>query len=321
MKNRLTWRVAAVGTLACTVSLAFVGAGAARPEGARAVSGTIAADGSSTVGPYVTAAAEGFQRQNRGARVTVGISGTGGGFERFCKGETDLSNASRPIKQSEAASCRQNNIQYTPFLVANDGIAIVVNRQNTWAKCLTVEELKTIWDQGSKVNNWSEVRSGFPNVPLKLFGAGTDSGTFDFFTAAINGKERRSRSDYSATEDDNVAVRGVTGERGGMAYFGLSYYEENRGRLNLVQINGGSGCVTPNVKTVQAYQYKPLSRPLFVYVKVQSFERPVVQAFVRYMIQNEKAIAKKARYVSLTDRQLRKSRFQYNRALEIAARR
>jgi phosphate transport system substrate-binding protein len=321
MKNQFTWRVAGVSTLACIVSLAFVGAGAARSEATRAVSGTIAADGSSTVGPYVTAAAEGFQRQNRRARVTVGISGTGGGFERFCKGETDLSNASRPIKQSEAAVCRQNGVQYTPFLVANDGIAIVVNRANTWAKCLTVDELKKIWDQGSKVDSWSEVRSGFPNVPLKLFGAGTDSGTFDFFTEAINGKSRRSRSDYSATEDDNVAVRGVTGERGAMAYFGLSYYEENRSRLNLVQVNGGNGCVAPTVKTVQAYQYKPLSRPLFVYVKNESFERPVVQAFIRYMIQNEKAIATTAKFVSLTDRQLRKSRFQYNRALKIASRR
>jgi phosphate transport system substrate-binding protein len=320
MKNRFVRRLAVVGAMAGVVALAFAAAGGARPAGPAAVSGTVTADGSSTVGPYVTAAAEGFQRLNRRARVTVGISGTGGGFERFCKGETDLSNASRPIKQSEAAICRQNGVQYTPFLVANDGIAIVVNRNNTWAKCLTTDELKKIWDQGSKVNNWSDVRSGFPNVPLKLFGAGTDSGTFDFFTAAINGKERRSRSDYSATEDDNVAVRGVTGERGGMAYFGLSYYEENRSRLNLVQVNSGSGCVTPTIKTVQAYQYKPLSRPLFVYVKHESFERPVVQAFIRYIIQNERAIAKTARFVSLTDRQLRKSRHQYNQALRIASR-
>jgi phosphate transport system substrate-binding protein len=320
MKNRDVRRLAAVGTLVGVVALALAATGAARPD-QRPVSGTIDADGSSTVGPYVTAAAEGFQRRNRGARVTVGVSGTGGGFERFCKDETDLANASRPIRQTEAAVCRQNAVQYTPFLVANDGIAIVVNRQNTWAKCLTTDELKKIWDRGSKVNNWSEVRSGFPSVPLKLFGPGTDSGTFDFFTEKINGRSRQSRSDYSATEDDNVAVRGITGERGGMAYFGLSYYEENKSRLRLVQVNGGSGCVTPSIKTVQAYQYKPLSRPLFVYAKHESFEKPVVQAFIRYMIENERAIAKTARFVSLTDRQLRKSKFQYNRALKIASRR
>jgi phosphate transport system substrate-binding protein len=321
MTNGFARRLAAIGTLAGVISLTFAAAGAARADLGRAVSDTITADGSSTVGPYVTAAAEGFQRRNRGARVTVGVSGTGGGFERFCKGETDLSNASRPIRQTEAALCRQNNIQYTPFLVANDGIAIVVNQQNTWAKCLTTDELKKIWDRGSRVSNWSEVRSGFPNVPLKLFGPGTDSGTFDFFTEKINGRSRQSRSDYSATEDDNVAVRGVSGERGGMAYFGLSYYEENRSRLNLVQVNGGSGCVTPSVKTVQAFRYRPLSRPLFAYVKHASFEKPVVQAFIRYVIQNEKAIARTSRFVPLTDRQLRKSKFQYNRALEIASRR
>jgi phosphate transport system substrate-binding protein len=317
MKNRFVRQFTPVVAACGLVTLACAATAAARVEGGRQVSGTITADGSSTVGPYVTAAAEGFQRANRRARVTVGISGTGGGFERFCKGETDLSNASRPIRQTEAAVCRENGIRYTPFLVANDGIAVVVNRQNTWARCLTVDELKKIWDRGSRVNNWSEVRSGFPNVPLKLFGPGTDSGTFDFFTENINGRSRQSRSDYSATEDDNVAVRGVEGERGGMAYFGLSYYEENKNRLNLVQVNGGNGCVAPSVKTVQAFSYKPLSRPLFVYVKHESFERPVVQAFVRYIIQNERSIARKARFVSLTDRQLRKSRFQYNRALRI----
>jgi phosphate transport system substrate-binding protein len=320
MKNRFVQKVTLVAAVSGVVTLMVAATAAARVEGGRQVSGTITADGSSTVGPYVTAAAEGFQRVNRRARVTVGISGTGGGFERFCKGETDLSNASRPIRQTEAAACRENGIRYTPFLVANDGIAIVVNRQNTWARCLTADELRKIWDRGSRVNNWSEVRSGFPNVPLKLFGPGTDSGTFDFFTERINGRSRQSRSDYSATEDDNVAVRGVEGERGGMAYFGLSYYEENRNRLNLVQVNGGNGCVTPSVRTVQAFSYKPLSRPLFVYVKHESFERPVVQAFVRYMIQNERSIARKARFVSLTDRQLRKSRFQYNRALRVASR-
>ncbi len=318
MKNRFTNRFVLTAAFVACASLALAATGSARTDRGGAVSGAISADGSSTVGPYVTAGAEGFQRSNRGARVTVGISGTGGGFERFCKGETDLANASRPIKQSEAAICRQNDIAYVPFLVANDGLSIVVNRENTWATCLTVEELKKIWDQGSKVDNWQDVRQGFPNVKLSLYGAGTDSGTFDFFTERINGKSKRSRSDYSATEDDNVTVRGVAGDRGAMGYFGLSYFEENKGQLKLLEVNGGNGCTAPSIKTVQANTYKPLSRPLFVYAKRTSFRRPVVQAFVRYLITNERAIAKTSRFVALTDRQLRKSKYQYNQAIKAA---
>ncbi len=318
MKHRFTNRFVLTAAFVACASLALAATGSARTDRGGAVSGAISADGSSTVGPYVTAGAEGFQRSNRGARVTVGISGTGGGFERFCKGETDLANASRPIKQSEAAICRQNDIAYVPFLVANDGLSIVVNRENTWATCLTVEELKKIWDQGSKVDNWQDVRQGFPNVKLSLYGAGTDSGTFDFFTERINGKSKRSRSDYSATEDDNVTVRGVAGDRGAMGYFGLSYFEENKGQLKLLEVNGGNGCTAPSIKTVQANTYKPLSRPLFVYAKRTSFKRPVVQAFIRYLITNERAIAKTSRFVALTDRQLRKSKYQYNQAIKAA---
>ena len=286
--------------------------------GADALRGKITADGSSTVGPYVIAAAEKFQKLNPGVKVTVGISGTGGGFERFCKGETDLADASRPMKQSEAAICRANGITYEAFLVANDGISIVTSRQNTWVNCLTVEELKKIWNTGSNVDSWSQVRSGFPNVPLKLFGPGTDSGTFDSFTERVNGKSKASRSDYTASEDDNVLVRGVEGDRGSLGYFGYSYYLENKDKLKLISVNAGSGCVAPSVRTVQAYSYKPLSRPLFVYAKRSSFERAAVQAFIRYMITNEKAIARTAQFVSLTDRQLAKAKYQYNRALRLA---
>ena len=193
------------------------------------ISGKISADGSSTVGPYVAAAAERFERRNPGAEITVGISGTGGGFERFCRGETDLSNASRPIKQSESAKCRENGVRYIAFLVANDGLSIVVNKGVTWISCITPAELKKIWDRGSTVDNWSQVRQGFPNVPLKLYGPGTDSGTFDFFTEKINGTAKRSRSDYTASEDDNVLVRGVEGDRGAMGYFGYSYYVGEQG--------------------------------------------------------------------------------------------
>ncbi len=296
-------------------------AAAAAPASTGELRGTITADGSSTVGPYTTAAAEGFQKIHRSVRVTVGISGTGGGFERFCRGETDISNASRPIKQAtEARLCRDNGVRYIGFAVANDGLSVVVNKANTWARCLTVAELKKIWEPGSKIDSWKEVRPGFPDVPLKLFGAGTDSGTFDYFTEAIVGKARASRSDYQATEDDNVTVQGVAGERGGLGYFGFSYYEENQDKLNLVAIDGGKGCVLPSVKTVQNGTYKPLGRPLFIYVKVASFKRPEVQAFVKYILDNERAIARKARFIPLTDKQLRNAKRLYRSAVRQVAR-
>jgi phosphate transport system substrate-binding protein len=313
MRNHSIWRL---GAAACGVALLTgVGAAAGATPSAKTVSGTITADGSSTVGPFTSAAAEGFRRSNRGARITVGISGTGGGFERFCKGETDLSNASRPIRYSEAVNCQRAGVRYIQFLVANDGLSVVVNRNNNWTNCLTVAELKKIWEPGSKVDNWSQVRTGFPNVPLKLFGAGTDSGTFDYFTEAINGRSGRSRADYTATEDDNVTVRGVQGDRGGLGYFGLSYFEENKSRLKVLRIDGGGGCVTPSVKTVQNRRYKPLGRPLFVYVKRDSFRKPVVAAFMRYIITNETRIATSARFVPLTKQQLAKAKRQYNTAI------
>ena len=291
---------------------------ASATAGVDAVSGNVTADGSSTLGPYTAAAAEGFQKRNRGARVTVGISGTGGGFERFCRNETDLSNASRPMRGTEAITCRDAGVKWVAFTVANDGLSIVVNQQNTWANCLTVAELKKIWEPGSNVNNWSQVRNGFPDVPLKLFGAGTDSGTFDYFTEAINGRARASRSDYLATEDDNIVVQGVAGERGALGYFGYSYYEENKSRLKVVAVDGGKGqgCVTPSIATVQQNKYRPLSRPLFIYAKRTSFQRPVVAAFIGYIFNNEKAIAKSSGFIALTDRQLKKARYQYLQALK-----
>jgi phosphate transport system substrate-binding protein len=282
---------------------------------AAAIRGSVTADGSSTVAPFAQAAAESFQRQYRGARVTVGVSGTGGGFERFCKNETDLSNASRPIRLSEAQRCHDAGIGYIQFLVANDGISLVANRSNTWVNCLTVAELRRIWDRGSNVDNWSQVRSGFPNVPLRLFGPGTDSGTFEFFTEKVNGTARRSRSDYSASEDDNVLVRGVAGERGALGYFGLSYYLENKSRLKIVRVDAGNGCVTPSVASVQNRAYKPLSRGLFVYAKKKAFKRDVVAAFIRHMIINEKAISRSAKIVPLTKAQLAKAKRQYNTAI------
>jgi phosphate transport system substrate-binding protein len=294
---------------------------AAATAGVSALSGTVTADGSSTVGPYAIAAAEGFQKKNPAARVTVGISGTGGGFERFCRGETDLANASRPMRNTEAIRCRDAGVKWVAFTVANDGLSVVVNRQNTWVNCLTVAELKKIWEPGSKLNNWSQVRDGFPNVALKLFGAGTDSGTFDYFTEAINGRARASRSDYLATEDDNVVVQGVEGERGALGYFGFSYYEENKDKLKVLSIDAGKGqgCVTPSIKSVQANQYRPLSRPLFIYAKRDAFKRPVVAGYIGYIFNNEKAIAKRSGFIALTDRQLKKARYQYLQALRFSA--
>lgn len=297
-------------------ALAAVVLTAAATAGVSALSGTVTADGSSTVGPYAIAAAEGFQKKNPKARVTVGISGTGGGFERFCRNETDLSNASRPMKNSEAIKCRDAGVKWVAFTIANDGISVVVSKQNTWVDCLTTAELKKVWDTGSSVKSWKDVRSGFPDVQLKLFGPGTDSGTFDFFTEVINGKGGRSRSDYLATEDDNVIVQGVSGERGGMGYFGFSYYEENADKLKLLKVDNGKGCTAPSIAAVQKGQYKPLARPLFIYAKRSSFRRPVVAGYFGYLFNNEKAIAKKSGYIALTDRQLKKARYQYRQALK-----
>jgi phosphate transport system substrate-binding protein len=313
MRKHVTRAVLLMGVVALAAA-AWAATGSARPFSG-AVSGTLTADGSSTVAPFATAAAESFQRANRGARVTIGISGTGGGFERFCKGETDMSNASRPIKYSEAKKCQDAGIRYIQFLVANDGISLVANKSNTWANCLTVDELKKIWDRGSKVDNWKDVRAGFPDVPLKLYGPGTDSGTFEFFTEKVNGTARRSRSDYNASEDDNVLVRGVAGDRGGLGYFGYSYYEENINRLKLIKVDAGGGCVAPSVKSVQSRAYKPLSRALFIYVKRDSFKKAVQKAFIKYIIVNEKKISKTAKFVPLTPAQIRKAKRQYNTAI------
>jgi phosphate transport system substrate-binding protein len=317
----------AAGVIACLVlTTVAVGASSARnPQfNLRNLTGSITADGSSTVGPYTTAAAELFSRAGASrVRVTVGISGTGGGFQRFCRNEIDLADASRPMRVSEAASCKSNNVgAWRAFTVANDALTVVVNRQNTWATCLTVDELKKVWEPGSKVSNWRDIRSSFPDQPLKLFGPGTDSGTFEYFTEAINGRARASRSDYQASEDDNVLVQGVSGERGGMGYFGYSYFVENQSRLNAVQVrNPKTGqCVAPNVASVHNGTYRPLSRPLFIYAKGASFQRREVQAFLDFIFDNEVRIANRADFVSLTKQQLKKARTNFHLAVAAANR-
>ena len=299
------------------VAVVATSVAAARTDGTRALSGSITADGSSTVGPFTTSAAELFRKKNPNVRITVGISGTGGGFERFCRNETDLQNASRPMRRTEAERCAAAGVKWVAFTVANDALTVVVNKNATWVKCITTAELKKIWEPGSKVNNWRDLRPSFPDVPLKLFGPGTDSGTFDYFTEAINGRARASRSDYQASEDDNVLVTGVAGERGGMGYFGFSYFDENRDKLKALQIvNPKTGkCVTPSIESTHAGAYRPLSRPLFIYAKRSSFARPEARSFIGFVFNNQKTIAQRADYIWLTPAQLRKARYQYTQAL------
>jgi phosphate transport system substrate-binding protein len=280
------------------------------------LSGRIEIDGSSTVGPFTTAAAERFQRQNSDVQVTVGVSGTGGGFERFCRGETDLSNASRPIKEDEEVPlCEDGGVEFVEFQVANDALTVVVNADNDWVTCLTTEQLAKIWGPDSKVGNWSELDPSYPDEKLSLFGPGTDSGTFDYFTGEINGEEGASRSDYSASEDDNNTVTGVSGEKGGLGYFGFSYFEENQDKLKAVEIDGGDGCVAPSVATAQDGTYKPLARPLYIYVKQDALARPEVAGFVRYILDNGVEIAEASQFVPLTDEQLTKAQSDLESAL------
>ncbi|MGB8021794.1 MAG: PstS family phosphate ABC transporter substrate-binding protein [Candidatus Nanopelagicales bacterium] len=289
-----------------TLFLAACGGQTDSGSGASAA-GEVRVDGSSTVGPLTAAAGELFNdtAAGEGVNISVGQSGTGGGFKKFCAGETDISDASRPIKDEEAKACADAGIKYGEVIVANDALTLVVNKENDWAKCLTVKELNKIWapESEGKVTNWNQVRDGFPDVELELFGAGTDSGTFDYFTAAINGEEGASRTDYSPTEDDNVTVTGVEGTKGALGYFGFSYYEENTDKLNAVQVDNGSGCVAPSVEAAQDGSYAPLSRPLYIYVAKASMAEPHIAAFVDFYVNNLDQAAEKALFIPLNDKQ------------------
>jgi phosphate transport system substrate-binding protein len=276
-----------------------------QPFGEEALSGRVRADGSSTLAPYVSLAAERFRKKNPEVQVSVGVAGTGGGFERFCRGETDLSNASRAIEDEERVACEEKSIRFIELHVANDGLSVVVSRENDWAECLTVDQLKQIWEPGSKVDSWKEVDDGFPDEELSLAGPGTDSGTFDYFTDVIVGEEGASRTDYTATEDDNVIVTAVSGERGGLGYLGLSYFERNQNRLRAVPIDGGAGCVSPSTETVQSGEYEPLSRPLYIYVNRNRLEEKLeLDAFLEFVLANQRQIARGAQFVPLTEEQL-----------------
>ena len=294
----------AFGVVACGDDEESGGTNAAASDGGGELSGSIAIDGSSTVAPFAEAAAELFQEENPDVQITVGTSGTGGGFEKFCAGETDISDASRAIKDDEEAPlCDEGGVKYTEIQIANDGIAIATNKELA-VDCLTTDQLKQLWNKGSKVASLSEVDPELPDTKLSLYGPGTDSGTFDFFTDAINGEEGVSREDYEASEDDNQLVTGVSGDAGGFGYFGFSYYEGAADKLNLVGVDSGDGsCVKPSVESIQDGSYKPLSRPLFMYPKAEAMGRPEVKAFMEFVVAQAPAIAEAAKIVPLTDEQ------------------
>lgn len=288
-----------------TGALVLSACGGGGSTGDSNLSGQILVDGSSTVAPLMTLFAEDFQTENSGVKVTVGTSGTGGGFEKFCAGETDISNASRPIKESEIEACKSKGVEYIELVIANDALSVVVNKDNTWAKCLTTDQLTKMWAPAAegKVTNWKDVDPSFPDQSLALFGPGTDSGTFDYFTKEINGEEGASRTDYNPSEDDNVTVKGIEGDKGALGYFGYSYLEENADRVNGVEIDGGSGCVAPSAETVQDGTYKPLARPLFVYVKLEAAQRAEVKAFFKFIEETQDEIVSEALFVPLNDDQ------------------
>ncbi len=263
------------------------------------LSGEIKIDGSSTVYPITEAVAEEFGKLAANVHVTVGISGTGGGFKKFTAGETDISDASRPIKDKEMVAAQTGGIEFIELPVAYDGLAVMVNPANTFVDHLTVDELKKIWEPGSTIKKWSEVRAGWPEEELHLYGPDTDSGTFDYFTEAICGKEGECRSDYTPSTDDNVLVTGIAGDQGALGYFGFAYYAENQDKLKLVPVDGGQGPVAPSDTTINDGSYQPLSRPIFIYVKKAAAERPEVDTFVKYYLTKVAGLLKEVGYTAL----------------------
>jgi phosphate transport system substrate-binding protein len=276
--------------------------------GGDSVAGEISIDGSSTVFPFAQAAGELFKEENPDVSVTVGEAGTSGGFEKFCPGEFDIADASRPIEPEEADSCKKEGTEYTEVQVANDGISVVTNPALE-ISCLSTDQLKQLWEKDSSVSNYSDLGDdadtgdAIPDAEVSLYGPGTDSGTFDYFTETINGEEGNSRDDYQPSEDDNVLVEGVSGDESGLGYFGFSYYEQNQDALNLVAVDGGKGCVTPSSETIQSGEYAPLSRPLFMYPSADAIAKPQVAAFMQYVVDNYDTIAEQALIVPMDDTQ------------------
>jgi phosphate transport system substrate-binding protein len=259
-------------------------------------------DGSSTVFPITEAVAEEFQKARKGAvNVTVGISGTGGGFKKFCRGETDLANASRPISKKEMEECAKSGVRYYEMPIAYDALTVMVNPQNTFIKSMTVAELKKIWEPAAqgKINSWKDVNPAWPDQKIKLYGAGSDSGTFDYFTEAIVGKAKSSRGDFTASEDDNVLVQGISGDKGALGYFGFAYYIENQKKLKAVAIDGGKGPVAPTPENVDNGTYQPLSRPIFIYVSEKSLDKPEIRDFIDFYMKNAPQLVKEVKYIPL----------------------
>ncbi len=276
-------------------------------------------DGSSTVYPVTEAIAEEYRAVDRDVDVTIGVSGTGGGFQKFGRGETDISNASRPIKEDEKKIAEQNNIDFVELEVAYDGLAVVVNPENDWVDCFTVEQLKKIWEPGAqgKITHWNQINPEWPNEEIHLFGPGVASGTFDYFTEAIVGESGSSRGDYTASEDDNVLVQGVSGDKYGLGFFGLAYYEENSDKLRMVAVDGGEGCVEPSTETVSDGSYAPLSRPLFVYVNSSSVQNnPKVVEFMNFYLDEAPNLLKDVGYVPLTTEEYTEQKEKFNAFVE-----
>ena len=297
----MNWK-SATATIAAGAAIALTacGGGDGGPEG------NVAIDGSSTVYPITEAVLEEFSAANRNIRVTAGAKGTGGGFARFCRGETDINDASRPITEGEQELCEENGVDYVEIPVAYDGVTVAVNSENDWAQCITVEELRRIWQPESTIQQWSQVRDEWPERELVLYGPDTDSGTFDYFTETVVGEEAASRSDYTASADDNVLVRGVRGDVGSLGYFGFAYYIENQDELRALAVDGGSGCVEPTRETIESGKYAPMARPLFIYVKQSALQRPAVEQFVRYYLDNAPTLVPDVGYVPLSEERYQK---------------
>ena len=300
---------AAVVLLSLPLLVAACGDDEASGGGGGNLSGTIRIDGSSTVAPLSEPAGEQFNQENSGVDVTVGTSGTGGGFEKFCAGETDISDASRKIADDEVSACRENGVEFEEIVVANDALTVVVNPENP-VNCITVDQLNQVWNRGSNVNSWGDIdglEADF-SEDLELFGPGTDSGTFDYFTEAINGEEGVQRSKYNNVgEDDNATVTGVSGSTGGMGYFGFSFFQENEDTLKALEVDPGDGCVAPSAETTQDGSYQPLGRQLYIYPSAEALQRPEVKEFVDFYINNSDSLTEQAGFISLTEEQKQES--------------
>lgn len=268
--------------------------------GAKNLNGKIIIDGSSTVYPITAAVAEEFKRVQKDVETTVALSGTGGGMKKFYAGEIDICDASRPIKKEEAEKAKANGIDYVEFKVAYDGITVVVNKDSK-IDSITVDELKKIWQKDSKIKKWNEVNPAWPDEEIKLYGPGTDSGTFEFFTEVINGKAKESRTDFTPSEDDNVLVQGIAGDKKAMGYFGYAYFEDNKNKLKALKVDAGKGAVEPKFDTIKDGTYKPLSRPLYIYVNKKKLEEQHIKEFVKFYLENAATLVKDVKYVPLTD--------------------